>query len=130
VAVEYIWGTGRRKTSVARVRLKKGTGQIVINDRDMKTYFPRERDRLEVIKPMRIAEKDKEYDAIAKVEGGGIAGQAGAVQLGIARALVKAHETLDPVLREHGMLTRDSRMKERKKYGQPGARKRFQFSKR
>jgi small subunit ribosomal protein S9 len=79
---------------------------------------------------MRIAEKDKEYDAIAKVEGGGIAGQAGAVQLGIARALVKAHETLDPVLREHGMLTRDSRMKERKKYGQPGARKRFQFSKR
>lgn len=130
MAVEYIWGTGRRKTSVARVRLKKGTGQIVINDRDMKTYFPRERDRLEVIKPMRIAEKDKEYDAIAKVEGGGIAGQAGAVQLGIARALVKAHETLDPVLREHGMLTRDSRMKERKKYGQPGARKRFQFSKR
>ena len=130
MAVEYIWGTGRRKTSVARVRLKKGTGQIVINDRDMKTYFPRERDRLEVIKPMRIAEKDKEYDAIAKVEGGGIAGQAGAVQLGIARALVKAHETLDPVLREHGMLTRDSRMKERKKYGQPGARKGFQFSKR
>jgi len=130
VAVEYFWGTGRRKTSVARVRLKKGTGQIVINDRDLKTYFPRERDRLEVVKPMRIAEKDKEYDALVQVEGGGIAGQAGAVQLGIARAIVKAHETLDPVLREHGMLTRDSRMKERKKYGQPGARKRFQFSKR
>ena len=130
MAVEYFWGTGRRKTSVARVRLKKGTGQIVINDRDLKTYFPRERDRLEVVKPMRIAEKDKEYDALVQVEGGGIAGQAGAVQLGIARAIVKAHETLDPVLREHGMLTRDSRMKERKKYGQPGARKRFQFSKR
>jgi len=130
VAVEYFWGTGRRKTSVARVRLKKGTGQIVINDHDLKTYFPRERDRLEVVKPMRIAEKDKEYDALVQVEGGGIAGQAGAVQLGIARAIVKAHETLDPVLREHGMLTRDSRMKERKKYGQPGARKRFQFSKR
>lgn len=130
MAVEYFWGTGRRKTSVARVRLKKGTGQIVINDHDLKTYFPRERDRLEVVKPMRIAEKDKEYDALVQVEGGGIAGQAGAVQLGIARAIVKAHETLDPVLREHGMLTRDSRMKERKKYGQPGARKRFQFSKR
>jgi small subunit ribosomal protein S9 len=130
VAVEYFWGTGRRKTSVARVRLKKGTGQIVINNREMPVFFCRERDRLEVVKPLRIAEKDKEYDVIAQVEGGGLTGQAGAVQLGIARALLRAHETLDPVLREHGMLTRDSRMKERKKYGQPGARKRFQYSKR
>ena len=130
MAVEYFWGTGRRKTSVARVRLKKGTGQIVINNREMPVFFCRERDRLEVVKPLRIAEKDKEYDVIAQVEGGGLTGQAGAVQLGIARALLRAHETLDPVLREHGMLTRDSRMKERKKYGQPGARKRFQYSKR
>jgi small subunit ribosomal protein S9 len=130
VAVEYFIGTGRRKTAVARVRLKKGTGQIVINERVFTEFFPRERDRIEVVKPLRASEKDKEYDVIAKVEGGGLAGQAGAMQLGIARALVKAHESLDAVLREHGFLTRDSRMKERKKYGQPGARKRFQFSKR
>ena len=83
-----------------------------------------------MLKPLRATEQEKEYDVIAKVEGGGPTGQAGAVQLGIARALVKARETLEPVLREHGLLTRDSRMKERKKYGQPGARKRFQYSKR
>jgi len=130
VAVEYHWGTGRRKSAVARVRVKKGSGSIVVNNKEYTQYFTRERDRIEVIKPLRIAEKDSEFDVIAKVEGSGITGQAGAVQLGIARALIKAHETLEPVLREHGMLTRDSRMKERKKYGQPGARKRFQYSKR
>lgn len=130
VAVEYIWGTGRRKTAVARVRLKKGTGNVVVNEREMTTYFARERDRNEVLKPLRITEKAAEYDVIVKVEGSGFTGQAGAIQLGIARALCKAHETLEPVLREHGLLTRDSRMKERKKYGQPGARKRFQYSKR
>ncbi|RKY29263.1 MAG: 30S ribosomal protein S9 [Planctomycetota bacterium] len=130
MAVEYHWGTGRRKSAVARVRVKKGSGSIVVNNKEYTQYFTRERDRIEVIKPLRIAEKDSEFDVIAKVEGSGITGQAGAVQLGIARALIKAHETLEPVLREHGMLTRDSRMKERKKYGQPGARKRFQYSKR
>jgi small subunit ribosomal protein S9 len=130
VAVEYHWGTGRRKSAVARVRVKKGSGSIVVNNKEYTQYFTRERDRIEVIKPLRISEKASEFDVIAKVEGSGITGQAGAVQLGIARALIKAHETLEPVLREHNMLTRDSRMKERKKYGQPGARKRFQYSKR
>ena len=130
VAVEYIWGTGRRKSAVARVRIKKGDGKIVVNNREMEQYFPREQHRIDVLKPLRATEQEKEYDVIAKVEGGGPTGQAGAVQLGIARALAKARETLEPVLREQGLLTRDSRMKERKKYGQPGARKRFQYSKR
>ncbi len=121
---------GRRKTSVARVRLTLGTGKIVVNNRDFENYFPLESHRVDIIQPLVVTNTLGQFDVIAKVEGGGLTGQAGAIRLGIARALLKVDETYRKILRQYGLLTRDPRMVERKKYGQPKARKRFQFSKR
>jgi small subunit ribosomal protein S9 len=123
-------GTGRRKTSVARVKLVPGTGQITVNDRRLDEYIPIPNLRTQAIEPLTVTDTAGKYDVEVSVRGGGIAGQAGAIRLGVARALLRAMADLKPTLREKGLLTRDPRMKERKKYGQPGARKRFQFSKR
>jgi small subunit ribosomal protein S9 len=122
--------TGRRKESVARVRIRPGTGQALINGKPMDRYFGRETLVMLARQPLVLADVTGRYDIDATVFGGGLAGQAGALQLGISRALVVADEGFKNVLRKGGLLTRDARMKERKKYGQPGARKRFQFSKR
>jgi small subunit ribosomal protein S9 len=123
-------GTGRRKTSIARVRLATGSGKITVNGRAFETYFPTETLRMVVNQPFAATSLAGKYDARINVTGGGPNGQAGAVRHGIARALLKADINLRPVLKSEGLLTRDSREKERKKYGQPGARKRFQYSKR
>jgi len=123
-------GTGRRKTAVARVRLASGTGKIVINGRPFENYFPTETLRMTVAQPLTVSGLTDKYDAQITVSGGGPNGQAGAVRHGIARALLTLDANLRPALRAEGLLTRDSRMRERKKYGQPGARKRFQYSKR
>ena len=122
--------TGRRKTSVARVRLALGVGKVVINGRDIKDFFALETLRSIVEQPFKVTDTVKRYDVIASVNGGGSTGQAGALRHGITRALVLADINLKPALKSKGLLTRDPRMKERKKSGQPGARKRFQFSKR
>ena len=122
--------TGRRKTAIARVRLSKGSGQIVVNDRKFEDYFPTTDLRLIVEAPFKAIEGVGQYDVVAICEGGGPAGQAGALRHGISRALIQADENLRAVLKQAGFLTRDPRMKERKKPGQPGARRRFQFSKR
>lgn len=127
--VEYA-ATGRRKEAVARVRLALGVGKMVVNGREFEDYFPVESMRLMIEQPLALTDKLKQYDVIASVKGGGLIGQAGAMRHGIARALVLADESLKDTLKSSGCLTRDSRMKERKKSGQPGARKRFQFSKR
>lgn len=127
---QYILGTGRRKSSIARVRIKKGNGKIVVNDKDLDTYFPIDRDRGIIQLPMKATKTLGEFDVLANVKGGGITGQAGAISLGIARALFKSNPSFVESLREGGFLTRDSRMKERKKYGQKGARKSFQWTKR
>jgi small subunit ribosomal protein S9 len=123
-------GTGRRKTAVARVRLASGTGKITINGRAFDQYFPMESHRGVVAQPLTVTGTAEKLDARINVTGGGPHGQAGAVRHGIARALLQFDASLRPVLKAEGLLTRDSRMKERKKYGQPGARKRYQFSKR
>ena len=123
-------GTGRRKTSIARVRLATGSGKITVNGRAFETYFPTETLRMVVNQPFVATSLAGKYDARINVTGGGPNGQAGAVRHGIARALLKADVNLRPTLKSEGLLTRDSREKERKKYGQPGARKRFQYSKR
>ena len=123
-------GTGRRKTAVARVRLASGSGKITVNGRAFENYFLTETLRAEVSLPLTVTETAAKYDVRVNVTGGGPAGQAGAVRHGIARALLEADAALRPALKTEGLLTRDPRMKERKKYGQPGARKRFQFSKR
>ena len=125
-----IWGTGRRKTAVARVRLVPGTGRIVVNDKPFEEFFVTRDQRVAVQQPLVACELTAKYDVHAKVHGGGAQGQAEAVRHGVARALKKSDEALLPKLRESGYLTRDSRRKERKKYGQRGARARFQFSKR
>jgi small subunit ribosomal protein S9 len=130
VPVEYIWGTGRRKKAVARVRIRSGSGKILINRRSLEEYFKGDADRLSVRTPLEVAKLTAGYDVWANVNGGGATGQADAIKLGLARALIKAVPEIAPVLREQGLLTRDPRMKERKKYGQKGARKRFQYSKR
>ena len=122
--------TGRRRTSVARVALMPGTGKISVNARALDDYITVPNLRMEAMRPLVGTQTADKFDAKIIVSGGGIAGQAGAISLGIARALLKAAPDLKPALRDKGLLTRDSRMKERKKYGQPGARKRFQFSKR
>ena len=122
--------TGRRKTAIARVRLSKGTGQIVVNERKFEDYFPTTDLRLIVEAPFKTIEGLGQYDVVALCEGGGVPGQAGALRHGISRALIQADENLRAVLKKAGFLTRDPRMKERKKPGQPGARRRFQFSKR
>jgi small subunit ribosomal protein S9 len=121
---------GRRKTSVARVILKPGSGVIVINKLPFEKYFPQEIYRANITKPFSVTETAGKYDVAVTVEGGGSAGQAGAVRLGIARALVESNDEFRGLLRSHALLTRDPRMVERKKYGQKKARKRFQFSKR
>ena len=123
-------GTGRRKTSVARVRLSSGTGKVTVNGRAFETYFPTDSLRMVVQQPLNVTGTAGKFDIRANVSGGGPTGQAGAVRHGIARALLLADANLRPSLKAEGLLTRDPRMKERKKYGQPGARKRFQFSKR
>jgi small subunit ribosomal protein S9 len=128
--VVQFYGTGRRKTSVARVFLRPGQGRITVNRRPFEDYFPRETLRLIVTQPLELTGTTSQLDAKVNVKGGGLSGQAGAVRHGIARALLEFNIELRLQLKRAGMLTRDPRMKERKKYGQPGARKRFQFSKR
>jgi small subunit ribosomal protein S9 len=123
-------GTGRRKTAIARVRLATGSGKITVNGRAFENYFPVETLRATAAQPLAVTSTTEKVDASINVSGGGPNGQAGAVSHGIARALLKFDANLRPQLKAEGLLTRDSRMKERKKYGQPGARKRFQFSKR
>ena len=126
---EYI-ATGRRKEAVARIRLSSGTGKIVVNGRPFEEYFKTTALQNTVLQPLETAKVVNQYDIAVNATGGGINGQAGAVRHGISRALLKFDANLRPQLKAEGFLTRDSRMKERKKYGQPGARKRFQFSKR
>ena len=128
-APEFL-GTGRRKTSIARVRLASGTGKITVNGRAFENYFPMELQRGTVKQPFTVTGTADKYDVRVNVSGGGPIGQAGAVRHGIARALLEVDVNLRPALKKEGLLTRDPRMRERKKYGQPGARKRFQFSKR
>jgi len=123
-------GTGRRKTSVARVRMASGSGKIVVNGRPFENYFPTETLRMVVSQPLVATAMTGKFDVRVNVTGGGPNGQAGAVRHGIARALLKTDINLRPALKSEGLLTRDSRKRERKKYGQPGARKRFQYSKR
>lgn len=127
--VQY-WGTGRRKSSVARVRLVPGNGKITINKRDMDEYFGYETLKVVVRQPLKATGNETSFDVLVNVNGGGFTGQAGAIRHGIARALLKADETLRPALRKAGYLTRDPRMKERKKYGLKAARRAPQFSKR
>ena len=122
--------TGKRKTAVARVRMSPGTGQILVNGRTMEEYFPREVLHMRIQAPFEVAATEGRWDVTARIHGGGIAGQADALRHGISRALEKADEALRSPLKRHGFLTRDARKKERKKYGQKGARARFQFSKR
>ena len=129
-AKPYFYGTGRRKSSVARVRLVPGTGKITINGRDIDNYFGLETLKLIVNQPFGVTPTTGKYDIICLVNGGGISGQAGAIRHGVARALIKSDETLRPALKKGGFLTRDPRMKERKKYGLKAARRAPQFSKR
>ena len=128
-AVQY-YGTGRRKTSTARVFLRPGSGAISINRRSFDAFFPTEALRVQIRRPLVLTETTDTFDILATVAGGGVSGQAGAVRLGISRALVEYNLELRKKLKEEGLLTRDARAKERKKYGMAGARKRFQFSKR
>ena len=128
-AVQY-YGTGRRKTSTARVFLRPGSGAISVNTRTFEAFFPREALRMQIRTPLVLTETVDKFDVLATVAGGGVSGQAGAVRLGIARALVTYNLELRKALKNEGLLTRDARAKERKKYGMAGARKRFQFSKR
>jgi len=127
---EYIWGTGRRKSAVARVRLSRGTGTITVNHRPFDKYFLTEDDRQSALAPLHATKAFGRYDILVNASGGGIGGQAGAMKLGIARALKKIEPALESILRAQGLLTRDPRMKERKKYGLRGARRGVQYSKR
>ena len=126
----YFYGTGRRKSSVARVRVYNGTGKITINDRDIDEYFGLETLKLIVRQPLALTDNIGKFDVVCRVTGGGVTGQAGAIRHGISRALLQANEELRPALKKAGFLTRDPRMKERKKYGLKGARRAPQFSKR
>lgn len=130
MAAAEFYGTGRRKTSTARVFLRPGTGAISINHRAFDAFFPTEALRMQIKRPLVLTETTDKFDILATVEGGGVSGQAGAVRLGISRALIEYNLELRKSLKTEGMLTRDARAKERKKYGMAGARKRFQFSKR
>jgi small subunit ribosomal protein S9 len=125
-----IWGTGRRKTATARVKILKGSGKIIVNGEAMEAYFPLESLRAYINQPLQVAGLEGQFDISVNVRGGGKVGQAGAVRHGISRALVEFDSNVRSVLKHSGMLTRDARKKERNKPGQPGARKRFQFSKR
>jgi small subunit ribosomal protein S9 len=124
------YGTGRRKTAVARVYLRQGKGAVSVNGRSLEEYFPLEHQRQRLVFPLRVTDNEQSYDILIKVRGGGVSGQTDACAHGIARALAELDESNHTSLRSNGLLTRDSRMKERKKYGQRGARRRFQFSKR
>ena len=127
--IQY-YGTGRRKTSTARVYLRPGSGKITVNKRDFNAYFPNEALQMIIRQPLRLTETVEQFDILVNVDGGGTAGQAGAVRHGITRALMEFNQDLRPALKKAGLVTRDPRQKERKKYGQKGARARFQFSKR
>ena len=124
------WGTGRRKNALARVRVLPGNGVVKINERKVEDYFPRLVWQLQAMQPLKTATVEGKVDVLVRASGGGLTGQAGAVRLGIARALIKMNPELRPVLKKAGLLTRDPRMVERKKYGQKGARGQFQYSKR
>lgn len=126
----FFWGTGRRKASVARVRIRPGEGKFMVNNREIDAYFTELRDQQDVVAPLKVTSTDGKLDVFVNVKGGGFTGQAGAVLLGLSRALKRYDVGLELSLRGEGMLSRDPRAVERKKYGQPGARKRFQFSKR
>jgi small subunit ribosomal protein S9 len=126
----YPWGVGRRKSSVARVRIAPGSGKIEINGRTLNDYFTAERDRKSIFGPLEVTNVAGKMDVLVNTDGGGPSGQTGAIVMGLGRALAKYDNSLEVALRGAGYLTRDSRMKERKKYGQRGARRRFQFSKR
>ncbi|HEU5238972.1 MAG TPA: 30S ribosomal protein S9 [Pyrinomonadaceae bacterium] len=127
--IEY-YGTGRRKTSTARVYLRPGGGNVLVNRKSFDSYFPNETLRMIIRQPLNLTETANKFDVLANVAGGGPAGQAGAIRHGITRALIEYNADLRPTLKQAGLITRDPRIKERKKYGQKGARKRFQFSKR
>ena len=126
----YFYGTGRRKKSIARVRVYPGTGKIIINDREIDDYFGLETLKLIVRQPLALTETAEKFDIICRVQGGGVTGQAGAIRHGVAKALLQADEANRPALKKAGFLTRDPRMKERKKYGLKAARRAPQFSKR
>ncbi len=130
MADKPIIAVGRRKTATAVVNLTPGSGRITVNDKDLETYFGRPVVIQEINKPLEITETKNNYDIVCKTRGGGFTGQSGALSLAISRALVKANEELRPILKKEGLLTRDPRMVERKKYGMVKARKRYQFSKR
>ncbi len=130
MAATQYYATGRRKTSTARVFLRPGSGAIKVNHREFEAFFPREALRMQIRTPLVLTETADKFDVLATVAGGGVSGQAGAVRLGIARALVLYNAELRKALKAEGLMTRDARAKERKKYGMAGARKRFQFSKR
>ena len=130
MALEQHYATGRRKEAVARVWLRPGTGKITINRRTIESYFGRETLKMIMRQPFELTETGSKWDVLINVTGGGLAGQAGAIRHGITRALMKASPSLRPALKKAGYVTRDARAVERKKYGRPGARKRFQFSKR
>ncbi|HEX8921535.1 MAG TPA: 30S ribosomal protein S9 [Pyrinomonadaceae bacterium] len=127
--IQY-YGTGRRKSSTARVYLRPGAGEVKINKKAFEQYFPNETLRMIIFQPLRLTETVNKFDILVNVDGGGPAGQAGAIRHGITRALMEFNADLRPALKHAGLVTRDPRIKERKKYGQKGARKRFQFSKR
>ena len=127
--IEY-YGTGRRKTATARVYLRPGGGNVVVNRKEFDSYFPNETLRMIIRQPLNLTETANKFDILANVAGGGPSGQAGAIRHGITRALLEYNADLRPTLKHAGLITRDPRIKERKKYGQKGARKRFQFSKR
>jgi small subunit ribosomal protein S9 len=127
---QFIWGLGRRKTSVARVRIAPGSGQFMVNERSLEDYFPVDRFQRMARKPLEVTEAGGRFDIFVNVDGGGQTGQVGACMLGISRALAKAEPAAEAALRRHGLMTRDSRMVERKKYGLRGARRGCQFSKR
>jgi small subunit ribosomal protein S9 len=126
----FTWGVGRRKSAVARVRIAPGTGKIELNGRSLNEYLANERDRKSIFGPLEVTNVGGKLDIYARCTGGGPSGQAGAIVMGLSRALAKYDQSLEVALRGSGFMTRDSRMKERKKYGQRGARRRFQFSKR
>lgn len=130
VEAKFYYATGRRKESVAKVRLFKGKGAIDVNGKPADDYFARETLKVIIRRPFKITNSADKYKVIATVVGGGMSGQAGALSHGITRALIKADDSLKPLLKEAGLVRRDPRMKERKKYGQKGARRRFQYSKR
>jgi small subunit ribosomal protein S9 len=130
MATTLQWGLGRRKSAVARVRLMSGAGGFQVNGKPMREFFNTIQQQNNALAPLKATENEQSYDVLVNVSGGGPTGQSGAVMLGLARALKKVNPALDGVLRERGLLTRDSRMKERKKYGRRGARRGFQFSKR